>query len=195
MPDKKNSLSEKYFDEVYGANTDPWNFETSDYEKAKYAVTIDALTKPYYQNVFEIGCSIGVLSEMLVKRCAKLLAVDAAAAPLVQARQRLKKYPDVQIEKMTVPGDFGEEMYDLILISEVAYYLNDTGLETLRKKTMNQLSKGGHLLMVHWTPQVHDYPQTGDYVNDYFLQLQNIALKHLHQQRHETYRLDLFEKI
>ena len=195
MPDKKNSLSEKYFDEVYGANTDPWNFETSDYEKAKYAVTIDALIKPYYQNVFEIGCSIGVLSEMLVKRCAKLLAVDAAAAPLVQARQRLKKYPDVQIEKMTVPGDFGEEMYDLILISEVAYYLNDAGLETLRKKTMKQLSKGGHLLMVHWTPQVHDYPQTGDYVNDYFLQLQNIALKHLQQQRHETYRLDLFEKI
>jgi len=195
MPEIKNSLSEKYFDDVYSANTDPWNFEGSDYERAKYAVTINALTKPMYHNVFEIGCSIGVLSEMLVKKCEKLLAVDAVEAPLIQARHRLEAYPNVQVERMTVPGDFGNEMYGLILISEVAYYLDDAGLEMLRKKTMEQLSKGGQLLMVHWTPKVHDYPQTGDYVNDYFLELDKKGLKHLQQQRHQTYRLDSFEKI
>ncbi len=195
MPAIKNSLSEKYFDEVYSANTDPWNFEGSDYERAKYAVTINALTKPLYHNVFEIGCSIGVLSEMIMNKCENLLAVDAVEAPLVKARQRLSAYPNVQVKRMTVPADFGNEMYDLIIISEVAYYLDNAALGMLRKKTMKQLIKGGQLLMVHWTPLVHDYPQTGNYVNDYFLELDKIELKHLQQQRHETYRLDLFEKI
>lgn len=195
MADIKRSLSEKYFDDVYDANKDPWNFETSEYEKGKYAVTIAALPKPLYDNAFEIGCSIGVLSELLATRCTKLLAVDAVEEPLVKAREKLKKYLNVRVEKMMIPANFGNEMYDLILLSEVAYYLNDADLAILREKTLAHLKTGGQLLMVHWTPVVHDYPQTGDDVHAYFLVVENTQLKHLLHQRYDTYRLDLFEKI
>ena len=92
MDTQKITLSEKYFDEVYNNNADPWNFETSEYEREKYAVTIAALPKLKYQRVFEIGCSIGVLTEMLAPKCEMLLAVDAAEAPLKKALNRLKKY-------------------------------------------------------------------------------------------------------
>ena len=190
----KNSLKEAYFDEVYGANTDPWNFETSLYEHQKYAVPMGALTKLRYQNSFEIGCSIGVLSRLLASRTDKLLAVDAIEAPLVTAKNRLRNNLNVTIEKMIIPIEFGTDQYDLIVISEVAYYLNDADLKILRQKTLKHLTVGGQLLMVHWTPPVHDYPQTGDSVHEYFLELNDKTLIHLLHERHATYRLDLFQK-
>ena len=195
MENSDQSLSEQYFDKVYDVNTDPWNFETSVYEKEKYAVTISALNKKLYKNVFEVGCSIGVLSEMLAERSKNLLAVDASEAPLFKARQRLLAYKNVVVDKMNIPAEFISTPCDLIVLSEVAYYLNDEDLQILRVKAMQQLEKGGQLLMVHWTPFVHDYPQTGDRVHEYFLELANGSLKHLLHQRYDTYRLDLFEKI
>lgn len=194
MKNNDQSLSEQYFDKVYDVNTDPWNFETSVYEKEKYAVTIHALNKKIYKNIFEVGCSIGVLSEMLAKRSENLLAVDASEAPLFKARQRLINSKNVVIEKMNIPADFITTPCDLIVLSEVAYYLNDGDLQILRDKTMQQLETGGQLLMVHWTPFVHDYPQTGDRVHEYFMEYANGSLKHLLHQRYDTYRLDLFEK-
>ena len=195
MKNNDQSLSEQYFDKVYDVNTDPWNFETSVYEKEKYAVTIRALDRKIYQHVFEVGCSIGVLSEMLANRSRNLLAVDASEAPLIKARQRLLNCKNVVIDKMNIPAEFIDTSCDLIVLSEVAYYLNDVDLQILREKTMLQLVTGGQLLMVHWTPFVHDYPQTGDRVHEYFLELTSSTLKHLLHQRYQTYRLDLFEKI
>ena len=63
------SLPATYFDDVYRANEDPWAFATSPYERAKYEATMAALPNERYANAFEIGCSIGVLSEMLARRC------------------------------------------------------------------------------------------------------------------------------
>lgn len=195
MNENKDSLSEKYFDDVYNANADPWHFETSEYEQEKYVATIEALPKAMYNNVFEPGCSIGVLTEMLADKSKKLLAVDSAEAPLVNARFRLQKKHHVEIMRMQVPAEFGNEQYDLIVISEIAYYLNENDLAILRTNIINHLERGGQLIMVHYTPFVHDYPQTGDEVHEYFLNTEKSILKHLLHQRHDTYRLDVFEKV
>ena len=94
---------------------------------------------------------------------------------------------------MMVPSGFGKEQYDLIVLSEVAYYLSTGDLYELREKVVEHLTADGQLLMVHWTPFVHDYPQTGDEVHEFFLKTEK-GLKHLKHQRHGTYRIDLFEK-
>ena len=44
-----NTLPPEYFDHVYQANRDPWNFETSPYERAKYAATLAALPRQLAQ--------------------------------------------------------------------------------------------------------------------------------------------------
>ena len=41
-----NTLPPEYFDHVYQANRDPWNFETSLYERAKCAATLATLPRP-----------------------------------------------------------------------------------------------------------------------------------------------------
>jgi SAM-dependent methyltransferase len=191
-----SSLPTTYFDDVYRASSDPWSFETSPYEKAKYEATLAALSKNRYRNAFEIGCSIGVLSEMLAQRCDKLLAVDASELPLETARKRLAPYSQVTIRKMTIPNEFPDQQFDLILLSEVGYYLVLDDLKRARQLMIDHLEIGGHLLLVHWTPFVHDYPLTGDQVHEQFMDAagEGKSLTHLSGKRTDKYRLDLFSR-
>ena len=191
-----NTLPPEYFDHVYQANRDPWNFESSPYERAKYAATLAALPRAHYPKVFEIGCSLGVLTEQLAARCGHLLAVDVSEAALAQARTRCAGQPQVDIRLMRVPEEFPPQQFDLILLSEVGYYWSPDDLARAADLLVAGLKPDGQLLLVHWTPPVHDYPLTGDDVHALFLEKAKPdgPLRHLTGQRHETYRLDLFEK-
>ena len=68
------SLAPQYFERLYAESADPWDFEASPYETAKYAATLAALPRPRYANALELGCSIGVLTRQLAPRCERLLA-------------------------------------------------------------------------------------------------------------------------
>lgn len=196
MSEPKNTLPPQYFDEVYGANQDPWQFTTSPYEHDKYAATIAALPRQRYESGFEIGCSIGVLTQQLASRCRHLLAVDVSEVALRQARQRLAGSPLVRIENRVIPADFPDEQFDLIVVSEVGYYWSMGDLEKTRQLMFDHLEPGGQLLLVHWTPPVHDYPLTGDEVHEAFMKQTGNGqpLRHLYGKREEKYRLDLFER-
>ncbi|MDQ2793241.1 MAG: nodulation S family protein [Bacteroidota bacterium] len=191
-----NTLPPEYFDHVYQANRDPWNFESSPYERAKYAATLAALPRAHYAEAFEIGCSLGVLTAQLAPRCGRLLAVDVSEAALAQARARCAGLPQVEIKQLRVPKEFPPQQFDLILLSEVGYYWSSADLARAADLLIAGLKPGGQLLLVHWTPPVHDYPLTGDDVHQFFLDKTTAGgpLRHLIGQRHETYRLDLLEK-
>ncbi len=188
------TLTPEYFDEVYAANEDPWNFRSSEYEAAKYAATLAALPREKYENAFEIGCSIGVLTEKLAERCGNLLAVDVSEKALEQARRRCENLSNVRLFKMRMPDEFPAETFDLILISEVGYYLAPEDWQTAMDKVFARLAGGGHVALVHWTPPVDDYPQTGDQVHDSFAARAAGKLRNLKSNRTEKYRLDVWEK-
>lgn len=190
-----SSLPPGYFEDVYRANADPWDFATSPYEAAKYDATLASLPRDRYVNAFEIGCSIGVLTERLAPRCERLLAVDVVPDVLAQARQRCARFPHVRFAEMPVPAGFPDERFDLIVLSEVGYYWSSTDLHAAKTRIENALTSGGHLVLVHWTPFVHDYPLTGDQVHEAFLsQEARSPLTHLHGCREERYRLDVLER-
>jgi len=193
---ERESLPPEYFARVYAENDDPWGFATRPYEARKYAATLDALPRNRYQSAFEIGCSIGVLTEQLAGRCERLLAVDVAGRALEQARKRCRHLPHVRLARMAVPDEFPDECFDLILVSEVGYYWGWDGLATAQQLISEHLKPHGHLLLVHWTPFVEDYPLTGDQVHEAFLQGADAGngLRHLISSRQETYRMDLFER-
>jgi len=192
-----NTLPPDYFDNVYRANEDPWQFASSPYEREKYAATLAALPRPHYERAFEIGGSIGVFTAQLAPRCGHLLSVDVSEAALAQARLRCANLPQVEIKKMQVPGEFPDGQFDLILVSEVGYYLSPPDLARATDQMLAALLPGGQLLLVHWTPVVHDYPQTGDEVHEFFLAKTQPGgpLRHLFGERHDKYRLDLLEKV
>lgn len=195
-PNQPRTLPPAYFEDVYRASEDPWDFESSPYEREKYAATLAALPRPTYAEAFEIGCSLGVLTAQLAPRCGRLLAVDVTEAPLAKARQRCASLPQVEFQLLRVPDEYPPQSFDLVLVSEVGYYWSAADLAKAVDLIIASLTAGGQLLLVHWTPPVHDYPLTGDDVHETFLRqaAPGGPLRHLSGQRHEKYRLDLLEK-
>jgi SAM-dependent methyltransferase len=187
------SLTPGFFDNLYQANPDPWNFKTSEYEAQKYAATIAALTQPCYRSALEIGGSIGIFTEQLADRCEALLSIDVSDIAQSQAIQRCQHLPQVRFRLMCVPEAFPNEQFDLVLLSEVGYYWCAEDLSKAQQQILDHLEPGGHLLLVHWIVDAEVLPLTGDQVHESFLSLSH--LKHLRGDRTEQYRLDLFERV
>ncbi len=191
---RSNSLDGNYFEGVYAKSTDPWSFESSDYERQKYEHSLSVLNKTTYDRAFEIGCSIGVLTGLLATRCRQLLCVDIAEKPLAIARERLAATPHVSFARMRLPDEFPTERFDLVVCSEVGYYWSATDLQKAIKKIKRAILPGGQLLLVHFTPYVPDYPLTGDEVHAAFSQQLGGSFHCVHADRAERYRLDLYQK-
>ena len=186
------SLAGDYFDRLYAARRDPWEFETNPYEAAKYQATLAALPRPHYDSALELGCSIGVLTQQLAARCARLLAVDISETALAQARARCRDLSQVRFEQRDVAIDFPPGQFDLILLSEIAYYFSLTDLEIFRARVAKSLTPGGHLLLVHFTG-VTNYPLTADTVHEFFLAFSGANWRPVLQEQSKDYRLDLLE--
>lgn len=187
----KPTLPRDYFDRIYRENPDPWQFETKPYEHQKYAATLAHLPRQKYENALEIGCSIGVLSAQLALRCDSLLGVDASEIPLQRARARCENLPNTEFRRATLPAEFPDGRFDLVLMSEVGYYFDLEDLARLQSRILAALVPGGDLICVHYLPDVPDYPLTGDAVHEAFFGLE---LRHLEGFRAERYRLDAWRK-
>jgi SAM-dependent methyltransferase len=159
------TLPEGYFDAMYRADPDPWGFTSRWYEQRKYALTLAALPRPRYARAFEPGCSIGVLSALLAERCDALLSADISAGAVAAARERLRDRPQVSVERRRLPHEWPTGRFDLVVLSEVGYYLGDDDLDLLLGNAVGSLAPGGDLVAVHWRHRVDDYPQLGDEVH------------------------------
>jgi SAM-dependent methyltransferase len=187
------SLPTAYFDAIYAVSPDPWHFAESEYEATKYAATLSALPRPFYPSAFEVGCSIGVLTAQLAPRCGRLLAIDAAAAPLAAARERTAAFTQVEVRQARVPEDWPEGHFELILISELLYFFNVEDLRRLAAKVATALAPGGDIILVHWTGP-SEFPLTGDAAVEGFRNALGTTVVPLRQERAEQYRLDVWRR-
>lgn len=183
----RSSLPPAYFERLYDADPDPWRFATSAYERAKYDATLAALPRPRFAAAFEVGCSIGVLTQRLAERCGCLLATDVAEAALAEARRRCAGLPDVAIRRLRIPGEWPDGVFDLVLLSEVLYYLSPDDVARAAARTRACLADDGVVLLVHYILPT-DYPCSGDAAADIFIAESGLAPRL--QRREEQYRLD-----
>lgn len=194
---KNESLQPDYFENIYAQAEDPWGFASREYELHKYLDTLMHLPRPRYRSAFEPGCSIGVLSGMLAARVDNLLSVDVSEKALKKARLRNADKENVDFKFMQFPSQKPEGTFDLVILSEVAYYWGDEEFDQARDEVTQLLEPGGDLMLVHWTPFVDDYPLTGDEVHERFIKFaqESGKLEHLEGKRETSYRMDVFRKL
>lgn len=193
MSRREASLTPDYFAGLYAGDADPWRFATSAYERGKYAATLASLPRRRYAAALEIGCSIGVFTHSLAERCDGLLALDVVPSVLEAARARCAALPHVRFALGAVPGDWPDGCFDLIVISEVAYFLDRADLARLAERVAGALRPEGDVVLVHWTGPT-DYPLSGDEAAESFIAMAGFA-RLQHQQRAEQYRLDILRGI
>ncbi len=153
-------MAHDYFDAMYADDSDPWRFDTSWYERRKYQIALSLLPRQRYRRALEPGCSIGSFTELLATRCDELVAFDFHEPSVVNARDRLADAPQVHVRHETFPGFWPEGTGDLVVWSEVAYYLNTRGASRAIAGLQNWLEPGGDLLAVHYTGATN-YPRPG----------------------------------
>jgi SAM-dependent methyltransferase len=171
------SLDTGYFDRMYEAARDPWGLASRWYEARKYALTLALLPDPHYEDVFEPGCSVGVLTGMLAGRCGHVLAWDASVAAVRAAAARTAALPNVRVRRGAIPGDWPPGQFDLIVFSEVLYYFAGDELDRVLDRGAASLRPGGSLLAVHWRHPVADYPRGGDDVHEALAARPDLALR------------------
>lgn len=107
---------------LYEQNSDPWNFQTSDYEKQKFVATRAALNHRHFNNVLELGCSNGELASYLAPQATNYTGLDAITKPLEVAKLRA---PKASFEKVVLPAmPLSLRPFDLIVLSEILYFLS-----------------------------------------------------------------------
>ncbi|OBI28849.1 SAM-dependent methyltransferase [Mycobacterium sp. E1386] len=154
---------------MYAGADDPWQLSTRWYEQRKYAITLALLPTRRYRHAFEPGCSIGTLTAELTRRCDHVTAVDVADAALRGADARLRRAgcrDRVTLTRSSLDATWPDGPFDLLVLSEVAYYLQAEALAGVLRRECPRLQRGATIVAAHWRHDVADYPLTGDAAHD-----------------------------
>lgn len=195
-----DGYSESYFDALYKDNTDPWQYKTRWYEKRKRDICLAILPQSQYNNAIELGCGNGVLSELLAQRCLALVSIDGNQRAVQLAKTRLAELSHVKVIQGVIPNRLltlkdavieayplsdststNKPPFDLIVISEILYYLSPNDIDTVIAWTQQNLAIGGTLLCCHWRYAIDGFAMTGETVHQRLHHAFNLIYNEKHQ--------------
>lgn len=152
-----------YFEALYVTGDDPWHYRTRWYEARKRALTLACLPREHYRSGFEPACGNGELAACLAPRCDALLCFDLNARAVELAAERCARWPHIRVECHSAPDDWPDQFdtagsglssqgssFDLIVLSELLYYLQPSATAQLVARAEALLADDGTLLACHW---------------------------------------------
>jgi len=142
----------QYFEELYAQGPDPYGLGVRWYEQRKISMLLASLPHQHYPRVLEPACGVGELTRQLAPRCAHLLAFDFDDCAVRQTRSRVRELPQVQVRRLALPQEFphDEGPFDLIVLSEIGYFLQAAELSALANVCRESLTPDGCLVACHW---------------------------------------------
>jgi SAM-dependent methyltransferase len=138
-------------DREFERRRDPWGYTTI-YGRERLhreAGILDGVRRgARFNKALEVGCAEGVFTELLVRRCEFLLAVDICTIALARARERCRESKHVKFEEWNLLCDPLPGTFDLIVVEDVLDYIGRPWiLHTVREKLVDGLRPGGYLLV------------------------------------------------
>ena len=155
LRDAVDTASAGAWDAFFAAD-DPWSYGSSDYERLRYRDTLELIPDLPDGSALELGCAQGHFAAELAPRVGALLATDISARALERAAERCQGFANVAFQALDLASQPLPGRYDLIVCSEVLYYI-DRPLKALARKLAEALKPGGLLVMTH-AHQICDEP-------------------------------------
>ncbi len=188
-----DTSSSEFFEAKYRQKADPWDFASSPYESGRYDAIITALASRRYRRAFEPGCSVGVLTERLAAICDAVEAIDFSSTAVAQAQERCAYLSNVDVECASISGRMPLNGFDLIVLSEMGYYLDPNEWSETVARMVSPMATGGIVLATHWLGTSADHCMSGDQVHE-IIQA-SLLLRLQHSERHKAFRLDRWERV
>lgn len=129
---------------------DPWGYQKHWYEERRRRLIAAMLPQERLGRVLEIGCSSGLITQLLAARADQVLAVDVSAKAVALARARLQGLAQVQVLQADITQDWPGQGFDHILLCDVAYYLHEAQIRQLAEHVRRQTAPECVLLLAHW---------------------------------------------
>lgn len=204
-----SAYSDSYFDELYNDNADPWQYQTRWYEERKRNTCLALLPQPHYERAIELGCGNGVLSELLAHRCQDLISIDGNHQAVKLAKERLAVLPHARVIQGIVPDklfslkelleqrkplsentSINQPPFDLIVISEILYYLSSSDIDVVINWALHNLALNGTLLCCHWRYAIDGFAMTGESVHQRLHQTFINDNENQHSFNHQSQMID-----
>lgn len=158
------TTSAAFFDRKYAADPDPWKFATDPYERSRYDTVMEHVDPAVHRVVFEPGCSVGVLTEMLGRRCGHVIATDISPLAVQRTRERCADLPGVTARVGSMHPPVGVA-FDLAVLSEIGYYHTANQLVDAAADVADAVRSGGRVIALHWLGSSPDHVLHGDEVH------------------------------
>jgi len=158
--------SDRVFDRVHADAADPWGVEDSWYEERKRDLTLAALPRGRFRRALEVGCSIGALTARLAERCDEVLALDESEVAVAAATRRLADTPHARVGRAHLPEAWPDGRFDLVVVSEVGYFLSPARLRQLMARAEASLTDDGVIVLCHWRHPIVGWPLDGPRVHE-----------------------------
>jgi len=187
--------------EQFFQTPDPWNY-TSPYEQLKYEQTLSLLPNGKLSSALELACAEGHFTQMLAPKVESLIAADISSMALKRAKERCSRFGNIEFRQLDLVDDPLPQDLDLIVCSEVLYFLrNGDQVAEIAQKFHDALKPGGLLLTAHAMVLADDPCHTGfDWENPYGAKTISEAIARIEglelerSLRTELYRIDLYRR-
>ncbi|WP_442222128.1 glycosyltransferase [Rhizobium sp. 2YAF20] len=158
--DKRDNDRMSFWDRHF-ATEDPWNYG-SPYEQEKYERQLEILPAGPIGRALELACAEGHFTRQLALRVGHLTATDISAVAIERARARCRDQLNVEFGVLDFSADTLPGGMDLIVCSEVLYFLDDLAeLQRLATKLVEALAPGGSFISAHAFVLCDDMERTG----------------------------------
>jgi cyclopropane fatty-acyl-phospholipid synthase-like methyltransferase len=177
---------------IFAADPDPWGFRSTAYERDKAEDALSMLA-PRYRRAVEVGCANGAVTARLAGRCDALLAVDLADAALREARGAVRD-PAVRFARAEMPRAWRAVVVppvDLIVLSEMLYYLAPQEIDALAGHAARDLAPEGQALLVSWLGPTGEALGGEEAAERFLGAFAGRRGAHVETRRRDAYRVDL----
>jgi SAM-dependent methyltransferase len=113
-----------FFENVWQRG-DPWEFENSSFEQAKYARHLALLAGRRYPRALELGCGAGAFTRLLATHADHVVALDVSPTAIARARTTGTDpaIVDFRVTNVMEYDVCSEGPWDLVVISDTICYL------------------------------------------------------------------------